>query len=577
MGPELHNYGSHPPSSSSGSDMETTDGNQYEAQALSSKDSPANARAHGRRDGRYVLDPEEARLEYGDEIARKLKLTKSGKYVLWPQPTDDPNDPQNWSDGKKSLMLFIATLAAFVPDFCSGVGVATLFKLALQFDTSIAHINNLTSNWSIFLLGPGGVIAVLFIRRFGRLPVMFWSQVLGLAFQIGCTFAPNLKTFAAMRCLNAFFSTAPQVTGLYTIVDMFPVHLVHRKVTIWTFGYVVSPFVSPWVLGYLAARQSWRWAYATSCFYCGFVVFMIAFFFEETLYDRYLRPIPARPTSGLRYRIETLLGVTGWKLRKYRTPMWRAAVDVVDVLWRPHFFPTAVLALASFGFTIGINVTNPVFLGSPKPLGYGYKEDIVSTIYLTPIVGVLLGEVMAKLFNQYALKFSVQRDNGVFESENTLIGTIVGLIIYVAGMVLFGWTIEHKANIAGVIFGWGMVQVGNVFLIVAVLSYASANFPTREGECSALLNWARVLGGFAVPYFQVPWVEKHGALQSFGSEGAVVAGVWLIFIPILFWKGKQIREVFSIKKHVEHDAFLNGKSAPSHDLKISDLPMEKQI
>ncbi|CAM6101463.1 unnamed protein product [Calypogeia fissa] len=534
--------------------------------------------AHGvhneQRDGRYVLDPEEARIEYGDEVANKLKLSKHDKYVLWPQPTDSPHDPQNWSDGKKALMLFIATIAAFVPDFCSGVGIATLFNLAAQFNTSVNNINNLTSNWSIFLLGPGGVVAVLFIRKFGRLPVMFWSQVLGLAFQIGCTFSPNLTTFAAMRCLNAFFSTAPQVTGLYTIVDMFPVHLVHRKVTIWTFGYVVSPFVSPWLLGYLAARQSWRWAYGVSCFYCGFVVFMITFFFEETLYDRHLKPIPERPTSGLRYRIETLLGVTGWKLRKYRTTMWQATIDIVNVLWRPQFFLTAVIALASFGFTIGINVTNPVFLGSPKPIGYGYKQDIVSTIYLTPIVGVLLGEVLANLFNKVAVYLSVRRDKGVFESEDTLIGTIPGLLIYVAGMVLFGWTIQHKADIAGVVFGWGMVQVGNVFIIVAVLSYASANFPGREGECSALLNWARILGGFSVPYFQVKWVQRNGALQSFGVEGAVVAGVWLLCFPLLFWKGKQIREIFSIKGQAPQDTFFDGKSVLQKDPKIADLPKE---
>ena len=53
----------------------------------------------------------------------------------------------------------------------------------------------------------------MLIRRFGRLPILFWSQVgcpslvapvqsthaiqvLALGFLVGCTFAPNLKTFA---------------------------------------------------------------------------------------------------------------------------------------------------------------------------------------------------------------------------------------------------------------------------------------------------------------------------------------------------------------------------------------------
>jgi hypothetical protein len=40
----------------------------------------------------------EARAEFGLEIASKLKLTKDGSKVLWPQPSDDPNDPQNVRD-----------------------------------------------------------------------------------------------------------------------------------------------------------------------------------------------------------------------------------------------------------------------------------------------------------------------------------------------------------------------------------------------------------------------------------------------------------------------------------------------
>ncbi len=37
----------------------------------------------------------EARIEFGDTIASRLKLSSDGKIVLWPQPSDDPEDPQN--------------------------------------------------------------------------------------------------------------------------------------------------------------------------------------------------------------------------------------------------------------------------------------------------------------------------------------------------------------------------------------------------------------------------------------------------------------------------------------------------
>lgn len=62
--------------------------------------------------GRLVIDPgcvffyfedtlhklsvcREARIEFGEEVAKRLKLTADGTTVLWPQPTDDPEDPQN--------------------------------------------------------------------------------------------------------------------------------------------------------------------------------------------------------------------------------------------------------------------------------------------------------------------------------------------------------------------------------------------------------------------------------------------------------------------------------------------------
>lgn len=104
-------------------------------------------------------------------------------------------------------------MASFTPDFNSGLGIASLFALAKEFNTTTTVINNLTSNWSIFLLGWGGICSVPLMKRYGRLPVLWWSQVLGLGFLIGCAVAPNLSTFAAMRCLTAFFSTAPQCVG----------------------------------------------------------------------------------------------------------------------------------------------------------------------------------------------------------------------------------------------------------------------------------------------------------------------------------------------------------------------------
>jgi len=37
----------------------------------------------------------EALIEFGGAVASRLKLSPDGMVVLWPQPSDDPEDPQN--------------------------------------------------------------------------------------------------------------------------------------------------------------------------------------------------------------------------------------------------------------------------------------------------------------------------------------------------------------------------------------------------------------------------------------------------------------------------------------------------
>ncbi|KAH9950835.1 MFS general substrate transporter [Amylocystis lapponica] len=502
---------------------------------------------HERNAGRLVVDPEEARLEFGDEVAKRLKLSADGSKVLWPQPNDDPEDPQTWSDARKNFQLFIITLAAIVPDFDSGIGIASIFALAKQYDTSPGHINNLTSNWSLFLLGVGSPFGVMLVRRYGRLPVLFWSQVLAVGFLVGCTFAPNIKVFTAMRCLTAFVGTCPQVIGLYVVTDMFPFHLQMRKLNIWTMGFVISPFLSPFAFGFLVARASWRWTYGIGSIYGAIVVFFIAFFMEETMYDRTLRdphPIP-RPASRLLYRFQTLVGVTGARMARFRTPWRPVLLSPFEIIWRPQLASILLFEASVFGFGIGINTTNAVFLARPPPNGYGFGQYGIAGTYGTPIVAVLLGEILGRYFNDWVQNVCIRRNKGVFEAEMRLWTCYIAVPLYVAGFVLIGAGLEKHLSIAALVMGWGIAQIAIMINTTAVYSYCHDSFPGRSGEVSALINVTRTLGGFAVAYFQVPWATQNGALQTFGVEAAVVAALFLLTVPALQLRGAKLRERFS--------------------------------
>ncbi|KAL5492566.1 hypothetical protein ACEPAI_4013 [Sanghuangporus weigelae] len=490
--------------------------------------------------GSLVVDPAEARIEFGENIASRLKLSRDGTKVLWPQPSDDPEDPQNWSDRRKLLHLLIITLAAIVPDFQSGIGTASLFALAEQYNTTTGVINNLTTNWSIFLLGWGGIVAVMIMRRFGRLPVLFWSQLIACGFMVGATLAPTLSTFAAFRCLTAFFGTAPQVTGLFVVTDLYPFHMQARMLNFWTMGFIMSPFLAPFALGFLVARQSWRWAYVIGTIYGAVVTLLIALFMEETLYDRHLKSQPPR-SSGLRYRVETLIGITGARMAKYRQSWSSSILAPLQIIWHPHLFLILLFEAIIFGFGIGINVTNAVFLGSPVPFGYGFGQDAISGCYGTSVVAVIIGELIGRYANEWIMNMAVKRNNGVFEAETRLWACYIAMPLYLCGFLVLGASFQEILSVGALVMGWGIAEVAIMINTVAVYAYCNDSYPQYRGEISGLINLTRTLGGFSVAYFQVPWAMKNGALQTLGVEAAIVMALFIFIIPYVQIKGKTLR------------------------------------
>lgn len=72
----------------------------------------------------YVLD---ATRIHSDE---QLKTSRDGHNVLIPQPSKDQNDPLNWSQTKKNVILFVISATAFLPDYGSATGAVTLIPQA---------------------------------------------------------------------------------------------------------------------------------------------------------------------------------------------------------------------------------------------------------------------------------------------------------------------------------------------------------------------------------------------------------------------------------------------------------------
>ena len=72
----------------------------------------------------YILDVNQI------QDGKPPKLAADSRTVLIPQPSDDPNDPLNWSQTKKNIVLAVVSACTFLPDYGSVTGAVTLIPQA---------------------------------------------------------------------------------------------------------------------------------------------------------------------------------------------------------------------------------------------------------------------------------------------------------------------------------------------------------------------------------------------------------------------------------------------------------------
>jgi len=75
----------------------------------------------------YVVDVSQIQDK---ALVERLKLASDGRTILIPQPSEDPNDPLNWSWFKKHLILIIISATAFLADYGSATGAVALIPQA---------------------------------------------------------------------------------------------------------------------------------------------------------------------------------------------------------------------------------------------------------------------------------------------------------------------------------------------------------------------------------------------------------------------------------------------------------------
>ncbi|KAJ1323885.1 MFS transporter DHA1 family multidrug resistance protein [Microdochium nivale] len=462
-----------------------------------------------------------------------LKLAKDGHTVLIPQPSDDPNDPLNWSPVKKHVVLLVVSFASFLPDYGSAVGAVTLIPQAVQWAMTPDHVNHSQAG-NVFMVGVGGICNVILSAWSGRLPALFWFIVVATATAAWCAAATTFESFMAARILNGFFSTAAQAGGMMFIFDMFFFHERARKINIWIAFVILSPYLGPLVAAFIIATEPWPVAFWVYFGLTALALILTAFFCEETYYDRRI-PIADQPPPSS--RLSRVIGTAQYRTRHQRATIGEALKRSAAVLTRPTLLMCCAYSMLTFAWVIGINTTLSIFL---TPL-YGFGPRQIGLFYLAPIVAAVIGEVVGHWLHDAIAKWYIKRHDGHFEPEVRLMATFVATPFMVAGLIGLGFSLQDGMHYMVSAVCWALYVLGTMITTVALSAYNLDSYPNASGEIAAWLNMARVSAGFIISYFQVTWAQAQGTKISFGIQAAICVVACLIPAFLLRY-GKAMRQ-----------------------------------
>ncbi|QGI99130.1 hypothetical protein CEK26_012199 [Fusarium fujikuroi] len=245
----------------------------------------------------FTTPPGTVRLIGEDGIAETPQLVKQ------PMPTDDPNDPLNWSRARKS-MNFIPILAVTVIIFTQ-TSLPLIFWVLWnqEFGWSYGQLNNANAlNYVGTTVG-----CILFIPpavKYGRRSMYLLTTAIIFAMAI---WSARMKTLTELYISQLIFGLASATNESIvemTIADLYFVHQRGSANGLYMVMVMIGSFLSPVIAGYMAANGNWRLCYWITTAVDGALLLYFYFFFEESKY------IPHLEAQQLSSEVPTPIAVT---------------------------------------------------------------------------------------------------------------------------------------------------------------------------------------------------------------------------------------------------------------------------
>ncbi|CAD0114535.1 unnamed protein product [Aureobasidium uvarum] len=528
--------------------------------------------------GTVILNEEAA---HSENITRGLRhgRGKNAGVVLAPQPSEDPNDPLNWSTAKKLTITFILAFGVIL--YAGTVGPllnAGLSTISKDFNVPLGDIT-VISGYQLLVAGCFGPPVCAFSRKYGKRPLFVLCSILGVVGTIIGSVATSLDSLLAARIVQGFAISAYESLVITAIGDLFFVH--ERGIYASAINFLlagISNFSSV-ITGTIVENLGWKYLFHILNAFVALQLILLFFFCPETTFNRDKQydtdenaNVDLEKLAEAEHRDDVELektassGARATPLPSRKTFRQELAIFTGtytdETLFQLVIGSFAVWTnLAAAWCIIAVGISTVLFVAVAFVLAqiftlppYNLSASGVGYLSLGPFVGSIIGSLALGIMLDPLIKWFSKRNVGTYEPEYRLVVMFGGLLMG-GGLIAWGYMAEHGINLYACATVHGIILVGVVSICTAATAYALDAYRDMSNEIFIAIMLLKnvVLYGFSE--FVNNWTASAGPFVVYSVFGGIGLAICLASIPVYvyrsYWARHNLLEKFGVKTHAE--------------------------
>ncbi|KFX91703.1 hypothetical protein V490_05781 [Pseudogymnoascus sp. VKM F-3557] len=472
-----------------------------------------------------------------------------GPIILIPKPSDDANDPLNWSISKKVIIFACICFAGFAGQMSPNSNQLTFTLQVPNYvnRTQADMLNTVAASLAGWMLGP--FILVPWAALVGRSSVIFWSLIATLACQVWAAkmTGPNdFISFAISRAICGVFGVIPAILGTGYIMDMFFLHQRGKAFAIFEVLIIFAVVGGGTLGGFIAEYGPWSDVFWWTVGPVGAAAVAVFIFVEDTTFNRSPNAIqrPPLPKNWLANRVATFLPGTKTQAAGpgKAAAVYRRFIVPLQITITPITLLVGTFVFVALGLPIMQASTLAIYLMPPVSTGgYGFSALQLAFFTMTAWVGIICAQFHGYLFNDRLPLAVASRMGGIWRPEYRLANTLLPGTLLPVGLAVYGVGLQLHLHYMVLALASFIIWFAALLALPVCYNYIVECFVETPVEASVALNSYRIAFGLMSVFIITQWQGAVGVGWMWGM-GALFVLLVDGLMAVVLCRGHEVRK-----------------------------------